>query len=225
MKKFLLFILACVFIAPSFSQEEKPITDGKPSNEIQTIRLANKLAKYGYENFSALSLIEAATMLNSVSTQELNPVSYEAGEMKNEAIEKKEKAAYTVESLLKDAANFADGNKHLLALIDDAKANAATVTRGRVGGPGKKVTSVYGNSSDAYQVRFVANSLAEVFISGDGDTDLDLYVYDSNGNFITKDDDYSDDCYVSWVPKWTGNFIIKIVNRGPIYNQYVMLTN
>jgi hypothetical protein len=54
---------------------------------------------------------------------------------------------------------------------------------------------------------------------------LDLYVYDSNGNLIASDTGYSDDCYVSWVPKWTGRFIVKVVNRGPLYNRYVILTN
>ena len=71
----------------------------------------------------------------------------------------------------------------------------------------------------------LANFLAEVVVSGDGDTDLDLYVYDSNGNLIAKDDDYTDGCYVRWRPSWTGRFIIKIVNRGPVYNKYVLMTN
>ena len=62
-------------------------------------------------------------------------------------------------------------------------------------------------------------------MSGDGDTDLDLYVYDSNGNLIVKDNDYTDDCYVRWYRKWTGRFIVKIVNRGPVYNRYVIVTN
>ena len=64
-----------------------------------------------------------------------------------------------------------------------------------------------------------------VTVIGDGDTDLDLYVYDENGNLIDKDVDYSDDCVVSFVPKWTGVFTIKIMNRGNVYNNYIMRTN
>lgn len=70
-----------------------------------------------------------------------------------------------------------------------------------------------------------AHELAEILVSGDGDTDLDLYVYDENGNYITSDADYTDDCYVRFYPAWTGQFRLKIVNRGGIYNNYVILTN
>ena len=69
------------------------------------------------------------------------------------------------------------------------------------------------------------NELAEVCVSGDGDTDLDLYVYDSNGNLIGSDADYSDDCVVRWVPAWTGEFTIKVVNRGAVYNNFAIWTN
>ena len=76
-----------------------------------------------------------------------------------------------------------------------------------------------------FDVSFVQGYLAEVAVSGDGDTDLDLYIYDSNGNLIASDTDYSDDCYVNWVPAWTGRFVIRVVNRGGVYNNYVVLTN
>ncbi|GMO11583.1 MAG: hypothetical protein Ta2D_13740 [Rickettsiales bacterium] len=62
-------------------------------------------------------------------------------------------------------------------------------------------------------------------VSGDGDTDLDLYIYDANGNLIEYDENYSDDCYVSWVPKWTGSYTIRIVNRGRVYNRFIIATN
>jgi hypothetical protein len=67
--------------------------------------------------------------------------------------------------------------------------------------------------------------LAVITVIGDGDTDLDLYVYDENGNLIEHDADYTDDCVVTFTPKWTGNFKIKIVNRGRVYNSYVIRTN
>jgi hypothetical protein len=61
---------------------------------------------------------------------------------------------------------------------------------------------------------------AAVVISGDGDTDLDLYVYDENGNLIGSDTDGSDDCVVRFNPRWTGVFRIEVRNLGSVYNQY-----
>lgn len=225
MKKIVLLALFCAAITLAFAQESKPALNEKPSKDIEKIRLANNLAKYGYDNFSALSLIEAASILNDIATQELNPVSFEKGTEGENTGLKKDKPDFTVENLLSDATKFADGNENLLALVAEVKAKAETGTRGRAEGPGRTVSSVNGSSSDTYQIRFIANQYAEILVSGDGDTDLDLYVYDSNGNLIVKDDDYTDDCFVRWVPAWTGNFIVKIINRGPIYNNYALVTN
>lgn len=96
---------------------------------------------------------------------------------------------------------------------------------GAVGGQKHTRTSVNANSADVFHVTFRGGELARVALSGDGDTDLDLYVYDEYGSLIAKDDDSSDDCYVSWVPKWTGSFKIRVVNRGRVYNEYVLVTN
>lgn len=111
----------------------------------------------------------------------------------------------------------------MAAIVEVEKANQ--LTRGRVNGPGERYSYVYGNSNDLYDVNFIELQLAEIVVIGDGDTDLDLYVYDSNGNLVAKDDDYTDRCYVSWVPRWTGRFTVKIVNRGPILNNYHLVTN
>lgn len=119
----------------------------------------------------------------------------------------------------------ADGDPNLLAIIDNIDAEAKGAQRGNINGPSRDYAAVNGNSYMDYTASFIANELAEILVSGDGDTDLDLYVYDSNGNLIAQDTDYSDDCYVRWVPAWTSRYTIRIVNRGPVYNRFVILTN
>ena len=42
---------------------------------------------------------------------------------------------------------------------------------------------------------------------------------------IDSDTDYSDNCVCTRTPRWTGSFRIKIVNRGSVYNRYVIRTN
>lgn len=95
---------------------------------------------------------------------------------------------------------------------------------GAKGGPKSNTTVVKANTTDVYTISFVAGQTARVEVNGDGDSDLDVYVYDENGNLITKDDDNTDDCLVTWTPKWTGKFTIKVVNRG-VANRYTIKTN
>ena len=97
--------------------------------------------------------------------------------------------------------------------------------RNAVDGPYYVEDRVYSNSSERYSCKFWSNQLAEVAIVGDGDTDLDLYIYDSNGNLITKDDSTSGNAYCSWIPAWTDTFVIKVVNRGSVYNDFILVTN
>lgn len=77
-------------------------------------------------------------------------------------------------------------------------------------------------STDEYVVFFKAGMEVCVLVEGDGDTDLDLYVYDENGNLVDKDIDELDTCVCSWTPKWSGKFTIKVKNLGSVYNQYTI---
>jgi hypothetical protein len=99
------------------------------------------------------------------------------------------------------------------------------VQAGRIGGPGKTVTKVNANSTDKFDVKFEGGKLARVEVKGDGDTDLDLYVYDESGNVVVKDDDDTDHCIVTWTPSSSTKYTIRVVNRGRVYNQYTITTN
>ena len=89
-----------------------------------------------------------------------------------------------------------------------------------VGAPKYDVHVVAAYSTDTFYVTFRGYEDAAVIISGDGDTDLDLYVYDANGNLIDADTDGSDDCVVRFMPYRTGTFRIEVRNLGRVYNRY-----
>lgn len=205
--------------------EDKPEIKGESSESLAAVKLANQILRYGYENKSTLSLLDALQIFSENPTQALNATKEgeAVDESKNDG--KKANVSFDYDSVLADAKVFADGDRNLLALIDNIDAEAKGAQRGNINGPSRDYAAVNGNSYMNYTASFVANQLAEVLVSGDGDTDLDLYVYDSNGNLIASDTDYSDDCYVRWVPAWTGRYIVRIVNRGPVYNRFVILTN
>jgi hypothetical protein len=80
-------------------------------------------------------------------------------------------------------------------------------------------------STDVYHMAFVGREWEVLVVSGDGSTDLDLYVYDENNNLIASDEDDADDCVVRFIPRWTGNFTVKVVNRGKYANRYTLGTN
>ena len=225
MKRIATVICALALCLAGYAQEPEKTTI-EISPEVKALKVAAQLAKYGYENYSATALIEAARIFSETKVDELE-AEKEVGETHEGSItEKDNKVSYDPKQLIADARKYAGKDKTVLALADQVESRIRTSgTRGAVGGPKGMNDRVYGKSSESYKVKFWANELAEVCVSGDGDTDLDLYVYDENGNLIGKDDDYSDECVVRWYPKWTGTFIIKVVNRGALYNNFAIWTN
>lgn len=101
----------------------------------------------------------------------------------------------------------------------------ASAQAGRTRGPGIQNARVPAGGTVTLNDTFSADQVAEVYVLGDGDTDLDLYVYDENGNLIASDTDNLDVCFVRWNPKWTGGFRIVIKNLGGVYNEFTIETN
>jgi hypothetical protein len=228
MKKLLLVVFASGIGGMLFAQQtpDKPESSQQASPAMQAIQIATSLAKYGYANYSASALIEAAEILAQTPTQNLGDKPSSDTKTKAKAETKAtSKPEFTPKNLLADAKKYAAGDASMLAWADKVEKSLSNKTRGALGGPRQAFNSVYSRSTDTYQLTFRAGQLAEIGVSGDGDTDLDLYVYDANGNLIAYDEGYSDDCFVNWVPKWTGAYTIKVVNRGRVYNQYAIVTN
>jgi len=227
MKKLLVFVLVCMLSLPLFAQERDKTTSttAAPSPEITALQTAYSLAKYGYSNFSASALIGAAEILVKVQTQALGAAADKSQSGATSGA-KTETPEFTPANLLADARKYANGDSTMIAWADNVqKAMASTATRGVTTGPKHGIETVAALGSVSYRLNFTANQLAQVYVSGDGTTDLDLYVYDQNGNLITYDDDWGDECLVRWYPKWTGAFTIIVKNLGRVWNRYYITTN
>ena len=219
-----LAVIATAFASNAQDIPEKEAIQGEISPEVSALNLAADLVKYGYANQTALPLIDAMQIIIDNPTQPLG--SEKEGEKATvEVAGKNGNVTLNLDEILASAKKFAEGDEQLLALIDQVETDSQAPSRGAVNGPRYTVEIVGPGCADNFSVSFVKGSLAEVGLSGDGDTDLDLYVYDSNGHLIASDTDYTDDCYVSWVPAWTGRYTIKVVNRGRVANRYVLITN
>jgi hypothetical protein len=112
-----------------------------------------------------------------------------------------------------------------LTLATSTLAIAPEAHAGATGGPWYGQGVVLPGATRSQRVKFDGGATAAVSIRGDGSTDLDFYVYDSNGNLVASDEDATDVTMLSWTPRWTGYFYISIVNRGGQENQFVLSTN
>ena len=217
MKKILVMI-AMILPLAAMAQNQKENISLTPQQE--TFQIASELAKYGYSHNDALSLIQAARMSKTGGFQETDRTKESEGGQESSG-QKTSTIKLDPAQLLADAKAKANNDEVLLALIEDVQNGS----RGAVGGPKYNIDCVRAYGTDYYTVRFEGGRQAIVTVIGDGDTDLDLYIYDQNGNLIDSDTDYTDNCVCTWTPRWTGNFRIKIVNRGSVSNCYVLNTN
>lgn len=183
----------------------------------EAVATAQALARYGDVNKDALALITAARMLKETGARDALKVA-----KGREEAAKRNDDSLSAEAVLERGRALAAGRPDLLALADDvAKSGSRGVDRGPQVGRNKVVGP---RAWHHYDLRFVGGERAKVYARGDGDSDLDLYVYDERGNLICKDVSPGDEMACAWTPRWTGMFRIRVLNRG-VTNQYSIVTN
>lgn len=90
-----------------------------------------------------------------------------------------------------------------------AQTGAAFYTEGRV--PARSTVSWEPWAPDGYN---------RLLVRGDGDTDLDCYVYDRFGRLVGVDNDSTDFCVIEFRNPGSGRVLIRLRNLGPVYNDY-----
>lgn len=81
-----------------------------------------------------------------------------------------------------------------------------------------RVDRVQAFDTDVWRVQ--VGRVFHVVADGDGATDLDLYVYDAvTGRLLGSDDDDTDYCIVRGYSD-SGQIVIRIRNRGSVWNRY-----
>jgi hypothetical protein len=213
--------------------------EGGAATGVSVLNEAADLVRYARENESPIAMLAAVQMIERVRYQDNSDrlgakktdASTQSGDAKSDQAKGDQKeqspaVTFDTQKLLAEAKGWAKGTPQLVALIDaEAAKHTTTGTLGATTGPIVHHDQVYARHYDDFAVNFYAGELARVAVVGDGDTDLDLYIYDANGNLIVADTDYSDRCLVQFVPRWTGAFRIRVVNNGYVSNRYVLMTN
>lgn len=214
----------------SYSQVKPNIVEKKDtikqpiSPEIEQLKLASLLIQDGLKNQSPLSLIRAAEMLSSLSPNKWKCDSVIVSD-NNKTAKTETKFTLDPQKLLNEAKRMSKSDSICLKLIAKVESKQANTTRGNVAGARVDERYIEPNGSVTYYERFWKGESAIVSLVGSGGADLDLYIYDMNGNLISKDDDYTTECIVSFLPYYTTTFRIKVINRSSYWGYYGIATN
>jgi hypothetical protein len=74
--------------------------------------------------------------------------------------------------------------------------------------------TVYFKGGEAVEIRVTSDKNTHL-----PDTDVDLYVLGPNGALVALDERIDADCYVRFVPAQSGNYVLRILNRGSVPNR------
>lgn len=188
---------------------------------VAQLALAQQLYAIGLANKDALTVLAAARLAGSIDARDVEQKKETRPSDRAAGPEGVDAPADAV-AMLTAARDLAGSDDTLLGLIEDAEAEGA---RGAIGGAAKSLSRLDGGAVDVWDIAFYGNSLAELAVLGDGDSDLDLQVTDENGNEVCRDDSPTDKIYCDWVPAWNGQFKITVENTGTERNSYYLMTN
>ncbi|MBZ2189740.1 hypothetical protein K8B33_11575 [Alcanivorax sp. JB21] len=194
---------------------------------LSLLQMSAQLAQLAVADEDAAMLAQAAKLRARVATEALEAEATQ-GESEQTGTESEKETSFehmSAADMLELAREFAGDDETLLALIDGTLV-AEVRSRGMVGGA-RTIQDVVGAYSEVFyrNVYFEGGAPAEVLLIGDGDTDLDLIIYDEFGNVICASESMSDREYCAWQPRWTGAFTIEVSNFGSVWNAYILATN
>ncbi|MBX3578415.1 MAG: hypothetical protein KF723_14520 [Rhizobiaceae bacterium] len=96
--------------------------------------------------------------------------------------------------------------------LTTAALTALAIAAGGIGTAQAGYVGAY--ESETYSQVYFAGNYTEVCIEGDGWSDIDLSVYDENGNLIDASTGSGAFECVSFTPAWTGQFTFVVENYG-----------
>lgn len=127
------------------------------------------------------------------------------------------------EAMLSAAEAAAGDDTGLLGLIADIRAERG---KGVSTGPIYSILKIAPKRSSLFgPLPFVGEDYAEVYLEGNGASDLNLYVVDSAGRLVCSDTDVSDIGYCGWYPDTDDAFSIRVENVGGAASTFSVMTN
>jgi len=113
----------------------------------------------------------------------------------------------------------------LLAVVLALGVSPAFAAAGAAPSPASRSTSVQGFHNVTYKITFAAGAPAVIRVTGDGDTQLALVVYDAAGKRVAADSRLNDVLIVRFTPAARGTYQVRVINRGGVPNRFSLKTN
>ncbi len=181
-----------------------------------TLVLGRQLAAWGLAERNALALVLAAGIVRD------HPATAASATLKAGERDPEPDPLGSVDYLLEQAREYAVGRPEIGVLIEDVASGVAS--RGAVSGGRVISDKLAPGMTDSWAILFRGERLAEIAVLGEGG-DIDCFLYDENDQLIASAADHRPTCALSWEPRWTGEFQIKIENRSLHKVPYLILTN
>jgi hypothetical protein len=197
------------------SGPKAPATD----EPVEQLQMASDLLTFGRKTRDPVALIVAARVMKALGGAEADRKP--EGRTAADAAQKSGQPV-SADTVLAEARDLAKGDKIVSLLVEETAAAAPVTSEGQ---PRIHQDTVQPGGSDVYSVVFTGGQLAEAGIAGDGDSDLDLLVYDDNDHLVCRSAGTSDREYCRWWPRWSGAFRIEVQNLGTVANLYRLATN
>ena len=197
------------------SGPKAPATD----QPVEQLQMSSDLMAFGRKTRDPLALIVAARVMKALGGTDADRKP--EGRAATQAAQKSGQPV-SADSVLAEARDLAKGDKIVTLLVDETAAMAPVISEGQ---PRTHQDTVQPAGTDVYTVVFTGGQLAEAGVAGDGDSDLDLLVYDDNDHLVCRSAGSSDREYCRWWPRWTGTFRIEVQNLGTAANLYRLATN
>lgn len=223
----LLVALSGLLSSPVHAQDQNGENLGNRSGRqtpaataVATATSAFSLAAYAREAGDAEAMLVAARMLASVGTlgEGEEPAVIESSSAAGSATSE----AQTSATLFDEALELAQGDPSIVDRISVARASAS---RGLVGGASSWVRDISARSSVSYEITAQGGYIWNVVAAGDGDTDVDMEVFDQNGNLVCRDIAPYTRATCSITPAWTGRFTVKVSNLGNVWTRTLIMSN
>jgi hypothetical protein len=214
----------------------------KAGNDLSLAATAAQLAIEGENRESPLLLLAAAEILADLQQSRRDPSDVESSTTATDADGRL--PALDMDALIARARELAKGHEALEAAVEAMIEGIESDSRGLVFRQGKDLETIElegviykvintehdrldpGDELTLENVIFEGQKPAQILVIGDGDGDLDLWVYDGNtGNEIASDTDLTSVCIADWTTRYEGPFTVKVKNVGTVWERFYVLAN